>query len=676
MISITYPGSRTYSYEYDVAGNLLHLRDNAAQNNVVAYSIFTALGQPRQANFSNSVSTTYDYYPKTARLHTLLTQKPGNPTYQNLIYQYDQKGNIINLNDQKNGITHTYGYDSLDRLDWAKGYGGNIYIYDHNYDYDRIGNITFKTDVGVYVYDYGNKPHAVRSAGPFTLTYDANGNMTARTGGGVGDISIPGESWDYDNKPTMITKGTTTVSFTYDGNGQRVKKESSLNGTTLYFGGLYEVRGGVEVLHLFAGNRRVASIRTDGKHQFYHPNHIGSASFITASNGDPKEQIEYHPFGTYRDVGSPTGTYDYDPDFPDVYYTYTGQEDDDDLGLYNYGARLYDPVLGRFISPDRLVPDPGDPQALNRYTYCLNNPLIYTDPSGEIIDLLAVIFVASIVAGAVVGGIQAYRSGQNVFVGALIGAAISAVSALVGYGVGSAVTSWLTPTVQTATNAAAVSAAEYAGMYAGAFAGGATAGGLNAAVYGGNVWQGALYGGLTAVAIAGLVHGAIELNDWANGTDIGGGKATGKLMPKDVKPDTELPQWKFEDLFNSEPGGLKEYLEPRPGHPHSGIDVKPRSLLGVNKPFQGLAPGKIAIESFGPETGYGDTINATAVGYSKNLIIKFAHGKIIGDLKVGSIVEKGTPFFESTLTGNISGYHTHISVIYESNYYNPRFIFK
>ena len=70
--------------------------------------------------------------------------------------------------------------------------------------------------------------------------------------------------------------------------------------------------------------------------------------------------------------------------------------------------------------------------------------------------------------------------------------------------------------VQTAVNAGAVSTAETVGMYAGAFAGGATAGALNAAAYGGNVWQGALYGGLTAVAIVGLIQGAIELNNWAN----------------------------------------------------------------------------------------------------------------------------------------------------------------
>ena len=79
------------------------------------------------------------------------------------------------------------------------------------------------------------------------------------------------------------------------------------------------------------------------------------------------------PFGGQRDH---TGTVVSD-------YKYTGQELDTSTGLYNYGARLYDPLIGRFISPDTIVQAPSDPQTLNRYTYCRNNPLIYVDPTGH-----------------------------------------------------------------------------------------------------------------------------------------------------------------------------------------------------------------------------------------------------------------------------------------------------
>ncbi|HUL38610.1 MAG TPA: RHS repeat-associated core domain-containing protein [Thermodesulfobacteriota bacterium] len=162
-----------------------------------------------------------------------------------------------------------------------------------------------------------------------------------------------------------------------------MEKISSLTRTTLYFGDTCEIRGGVWTIHLFANTSRVASVLSSGQTQFYHPDHLGSASFITDQNGNAKEQIVYFPFGAYRAVGNVNGTYDYDANFPDVHYTFTDQEDDDDLGLYNYGARLYDPVIGKFISPDTTVPDPNNPQSLNRYSYALNNPLRYIDPTGN-----------------------------------------------------------------------------------------------------------------------------------------------------------------------------------------------------------------------------------------------------------------------------------------------------
>jgi RHS repeat-associated protein len=66
-------------------------------------------------------------------------------------------------------------------------------------------------------------------------------------------------------------------------------------------------------------------------------------------------------------------------------YTFTGQRDERGFGLMDYGARYYDPYLGRFISADTVVPDYANPQALNRYAYTLGNPLRYTDPTGHYI---------------------------------------------------------------------------------------------------------------------------------------------------------------------------------------------------------------------------------------------------------------------------------------------------
>ncbi len=92
--------------------------------------------------------------------------------------------------------------------------------------------------------------------------------------------------------------------------------------------------------------------------------------------GATVETTEYLPFGHDRDH---TGT-----DVTD--YKFTDQEKDTETGLYNYDARMYDPVIGRFISADSIIPDYYDPQNLNRYAYCRNNPLKYVDPNGHVVE--------------------------------------------------------------------------------------------------------------------------------------------------------------------------------------------------------------------------------------------------------------------------------------------------
>jgi len=496
-------------------------------------------------------------------------------TYQNLDYQqFDGKGNIITIADNLNAITHGYTYDTLDRLLTAQGTGTNPYS--QSYQYDRIGNITYKSDVGDYIYYYNDRPHAVRFAGNISLQYDPNGNMTQRAVSGGITLDT---TYNYDNKPNLIKRnGSNYVEFTYDGNGQRVKKYNYSTGqSVIYFGELYETRSGAGTLHLFAGNQRVASVLSDGRTQFYHPNHLGSASVITDQNGNRKERMEYFPFGTYREA------IDYDSNFPDVFYTFTGQEDDDDLGLYNYNARLYDPVLGRFISPDRLIPDPSDPQSLNRYTYCLNNPLIYTDPSGEIWQL----FLFAFLFGAFSGAVQAHMNNQNWFVGALVGGAIGLVSAGVGVGIGGAVTTWLTPTaMQVGTH----SAANIVGAMAGGFTGGAVSGGLNAAAYGGNVWQAALYGGLIGAAIAGTIAGAIELNNWANNAGVGGPGASKDTLIEVDPNGVEYVNPTGGQMRGCDPQGCGSWGANREGgRLHKGIDLESTPGQDVVAPFEGRA---------------------------------------------------------------------------------------
>lgn len=81
----------------------------------------------------------------------------------------------------------------------------------------------------------------------------------------------------------------------------------------------------------------------------------------------------------YKAWGETRYTYGTTP----IAYKFTGQRLDEGTGLYYYGARYYDPLLGRFVQADTIVPEPGNPQALNRYAYVYNNPLRYRDSTGH-----------------------------------------------------------------------------------------------------------------------------------------------------------------------------------------------------------------------------------------------------------------------------------------------------
>ena len=108
--------------------------------------------------------------------------------------------------------------------------------------------------------------------------------------------------------------------------------------------------------------------------------HLGAITHL--KTGSTVTEYSFDAWGRRRDKDDWTYTLTSEP----VLFAdrgFTGHEYLEDFKLYNMNGRLYDPVVGRFLSPDPYVQDPGFTQSLNRYSYCLNNPLKFTDPSGE-----------------------------------------------------------------------------------------------------------------------------------------------------------------------------------------------------------------------------------------------------------------------------------------------------
>ena len=134
--------------------------------------------------------------------------------------------------------------------------------------------------------------------------------------------------------------------------------------------------GEVETSYYYFGGQRVAMRKNDVV-QYIVGDHLGTTSVVLNADGTLASEARHYPYGQER---WSSGTLPTDRRF-------TGQKLIDSAGgIYHMGARFYDPYINRFVSPDSIVPQPGNPQSLNRFSYALGNPLKYVDPSGHKVE--------------------------------------------------------------------------------------------------------------------------------------------------------------------------------------------------------------------------------------------------------------------------------------------------
>ena len=167
--------------------------------------------------------------------------------------------------------------------------------------------------------------------------------------------------------PLMQT--STIASYTYDGDGRRVKAVVGST-TTYYIGAHYQVDNGVVTKYYFAGAQRVA-MRKNGTLSYPLADHLGSTSLTTNTSGALVSELRYKAWGEAR----------YSSGTMPTSYRYTGQREEASFGLYFYNARWSDPLIGRFTSADTITPN--RIQGLDRYAYVNNSPINYIDPSGH-----------------------------------------------------------------------------------------------------------------------------------------------------------------------------------------------------------------------------------------------------------------------------------------------------
>ncbi|MBF0362945.1 MAG: hypothetical protein HQK49_18140 [Oligoflexia bacterium] len=393
---------------------------------------FSALGHPTEMQMGNGAKTKYEFDPLSSEIKSIFTKSANQHAIQQMNFEYDVYGNVIKKNNVKDGIEETFTYDEFNRLIEANIYKNNKNNKvnqdnkDNNfskslyYSYDDIGNIRAKRyrefdNIVEQLFSYNEQriPHAVigidikNNKSEANFKYDLNGNLISDNGmnisysvdNKVSEIKI---IKDTDKEATSSINSINSINYFYDESRNRVIQNAPEKYIIYVDRGYEKVIEKGKVFHVynaFVNEQRVASfVKDDSSNSnsgsnnnkllsinYYHTDQIDSVTEITNAAGEVTTSISYDPFGTIREHKNLKANYSA------IFYGFTGQELDLS-GLYNYKARMYNPSLARFITPDPIVPDISNLQSLNRYSYVVNNPLKYMDHSGHFFGFLKSIF--------------------------------------------------------------------------------------------------------------------------------------------------------------------------------------------------------------------------------------------------------------------------------------------
>lgn len=364
----TYPNGLKLRYVYDCYGNRVQaLNDNS---NIWKFLSTNGLVSKELLGKDFIRTTTLD---KNGYLSSIKLEKGGKPLHE-MTFVYDPvSGNLLSRKGMEQyGTTERFTYDNLDRL---TSYTEQEH-YTREMEYDKYGRILYKYGVGEYEIGMGHHISLVTNeldsitGYPQRISYNGFGKV-AHISGINGDFEI---MYGPDQQRWMETndrKHTTTYFF---GDYERIDMPSDF----------------LDVCYLDGGVMHMSSRQSSGIFVPFLDN-LGSYVKIYSPSGSEVFHTTYDPWG------KPTCLRN-DMDF---HRGYCGHEMIDDGWLINMNGRVYDPWLATFLSPDNYIQDPLNSQNYNRYGYCLNNPLKYTDPSGNFWNLII---------GGVIGGIFNWAS--------------------------------------------------------------------------------------------------------------------------------------------------------------------------------------------------------------------------------------------------------------------------
>lgn len=379
VIETSYPSGFVTKNKYSPEGYLNQINDNT--NNLIwKLDNANALDQIIQYTYGNNSQTARQYN----NVHLLTQEANSNLT---AIYTLDAPSNDFNLLNREfikgaGSLKEKFTYDLYSRLTSfvpLDNLNQPITSYSVETKFHLNGNIDEKDDVGQYAYGINGKP--------FLLT-GINNAVTS-------NISLNTLNITYTDfrKVKQINEAVTNkqMDFTYGNDEQRIKVDYKINGVnqyTRYYAQNYEreetTSGYKEWTYIAAPSGLAAVLyNNNGTQNLYYVNsdHLGSPVQLTDNAQNVVEEYSFDAWGRRR---NPADWTDYNVNTSGLILKrgFTFHEHIDEFNLINMNGRVYDPVLGRFIQPDNIVQNPDNISTFNRYSYVMNNPLKYIDPTG------------------------------------------------------------------------------------------------------------------------------------------------------------------------------------------------------------------------------------------------------------------------------------------------------
>jgi RHS repeat-associated protein len=408
LLTTTYPSGFAAKNVYGALGYLSQIKDNASGTALWTVTNRDAELHATGQAFGNGVAETDSYDPDTGFL-TNLRAGPSDSVAA-FDYAYDTLGNLTYRSDNFSGVFEYACYDALNRLQYDAAGNATTSCMSpgaKTVAYDALGDIAAKTGVGTYHYPAPGTalPHAVASVSGTVngvtnphYGYDADGNMVCEyVGASCGGSGVVRESasWTAFNKVAQLAQGTTSISLTYDSEHSRILQHRQFASTVEDTTYLNDPATGTMEEHVvlagtttwrdyIQGDGHIVAEKFSGATvatRYMVSDHLGSVAVLTDETGAVAERDAYDAWGKRRKLDGTDDTA-----CALVSQTtrgFTGHEHIDDLCLIDANARLYDPTLGRFLSPDDTIPEPTDMQSFNRFSYVRNRPLSVTDPTGH-----------------------------------------------------------------------------------------------------------------------------------------------------------------------------------------------------------------------------------------------------------------------------------------------------